>query len=167
MLPGVFLAIVAWNATPKWLSDVGLSLALALIALGSRVGALTATIQMAKQIPENGWGVCSGMTEQSGGTAPALVPWLAAYLDNLAGKPDGKPLTFGDLENRGIDLQMITTNLTNGKPYSMPFGAHTHFYYKPQELKKLFPEYVVPVDGFAPRYSLIAGPEWRGADSEG
>jgi len=38
---------------------------------------------------------------------------------------------------------MITTNLTNGKPHSMPFGAHTHFFFKPEELRNFSPDYVV------------------------
>src|SRR5262249_5974662 len=114
-----------------------------LIVLGSLAGALAAMIRKAGSIPANGWGICSGMTERTDGKSPALVPWLSTYLDNLAGKPKGQPLTFGDLENRGINLRMITTNLTNGKPYSMPFGEHTHFYYKSQELKKFFPDDVV------------------------
>ena len=143
LLPGAVLAIVAWTANPRWLAALGLIFSLVLVAGGALAGTFFAIIRMAGRIPENGWGVCSGMTEQSRGKSQALVPWLSTYLDNLAGKRTGEPLTFGDLEKRGIDLRMITTNLTNGKPYSMPFGEHTHFYYKSEELKKFFPPDVV------------------------
>lgn len=142
-LPGAFLAAVAWRAEPRWLAIVGIILSLLFAGVGSLAGPLLAIIQRASSIPANGWGVCSGMTERSDGKVPALVPWLSGYLDNLAGKSAGEPLTFGDLENRGINLRMITTNLTNGRPYSMPFGEHTHFFYKSTDFKKLFPDYVV------------------------
>jgi predicted acylesterase/phospholipase RssA len=142
-LPGIFLMAVASCAKPTWLSIVGLILSTLLIVLGSVVGALSAIVLQASQIPAKSWGVCSGMTEQGRGESPALVPWLSTYLNTLAGKPTAEPLTFGDLASRGINLQMITTNLTNGRPYSMPFGEHTHFFYKPEELLKFFPDDVV------------------------
>ena len=143
MLPGALLVAVAWHTEPKWLAVAGMILSTLLIVLGSLAGALSAMIRKAGAIPENGWGICSGMTERADDKSPALVPWLSTYLNSLAGKPAGQPLTFGDLENRGISLRMITTNLTSGRPYSMPFGEHTHFYYKSQELKKFFPDDVV------------------------
>lgn len=142
-LPGVFFAALAWHSKPEWLSRAGLILSFLLIVLGLLAGAFAALVRNASQIPANGWGVCSGITEQPRGKSPALVPWLSSYLDNLARKSAGEPLTFGDLENRGINLRMITTNLSNGRPYSMPFGEHTHFFYKSEELKKFFPPYVV------------------------
>jgi predicted acylesterase/phospholipase RssA len=142
-LPGLFFAIIAWYVQPKWLSTAGLVFSVLLIILGSLAGALVAIVLQASHIPANGWGVCSGMTEKPRGQSPALVPWLSTYLDNLAGKAPREPLTFGDLQSRCVNLRMITTNLTNGRPYSMPFGEHTHFFYKPEELEKFFPSYVV------------------------
>jgi predicted acylesterase/phospholipase RssA len=143
VLPGVFFAVMTFQTAPESLRVLGQILSALLVLVGSLIGILLSTIGCAARMPRNGWGICSGMTEDSSGKSPALVPWLAAYLDNLAGKTNGEPLTFGDLQDRGINLQMITTNLTNGRPYSMPFGEHTHFFFKTEELRRFFPEYVV------------------------
>jgi hypothetical protein len=56
-------------------------------------------------------------------------------------------LTFGDLWGgtkgpREIDLQMVTTCLTLGRPYKLPELADD-FYFEPAELRKLFPDEVV------------------------
>src|SRR5262249_28846605 len=118
-LPGAFFSAIAWHAHPEGLSMAGLFLSVLLVFFGALAGALAAMVGQASQIPANGWGLCSGMTEQSSGQAPALVPWLSTYLDTLAGKSAGEPLTFGDLQSRGVHLRMISTNLTNGRPYSM------------------------------------------------
>jgi predicted acylesterase/phospholipase RssA len=143
ILPGALLVAVACHTEPKWLAVAGMILSALLIVFGSLAGALVAMIRKAGSIPASGWGICSGITEQANSKSAALVPWLSTYLDKLAGKPAGQPLTFGDLESRGINLRMITTNLTNGRPYSMPFGEHTHFYYKAQDLKNFFPDDVI------------------------
>ena len=142
-LPGVLVAVLSWTASPEWLRPLGEALAVGLAVGGALIGILLAIVLTAARIPKNHWGICSGMTEPPERNTPALVPWLGDYLDKLAGKTSGEPLTFGDLTARGINLQMVTTNLTNGRPYSMPFGEHTHFYFKPDELRPFFPDYVV------------------------
>ncbi len=82
--------------------------------------------------------------------APALVDWLTDRLDDLAGLPrtddpaQRRVLTFGDLwlghtderdgaelgllrraaddhEHRVIDLALVTTDLSQGRPYTLPF----------------------------------------------
>lgn len=139
-------AIVLWMvnsvASPplRW---VGLLLALALFVTGPILAVGLVILRRVAVLPQNQWGVCSGMTEDPKGASPALVPWLSKYLDELAGKQNGDPLTFGDLEAREIHLETITTNLTNGRPYSMPFGEHTHFYFDSKQLRGFFPENVV------------------------
>jgi predicted acylesterase/phospholipase RssA len=142
-LPGMFFAVMAFQTAPKSFRILGYVFSASLAFAGSLIGILFSTIRCTARMPRNGWGVCSGMTEGIRSKSPALVPWLAAYLDKLAGKVSGEPLTFGDLQERGINLQMITTNLTNGKPYSMPFGEHTHFFFKTEELRHFFPDDVV------------------------
>jgi len=61
--------------------------------------------------------------------------------------------------NRAIHLEMVTTNVTIGRPYSLPFSdlEELTFYFEPGELRRLFPDTVVdhllahPPAGFGPR----------------
>ena len=101
----------------------------------------------------NKFGLCTGyIPDRDPGSDPPLTEWLADLLDRTAGKPDpAAPLTFGDLwgvEGDGkdgkkkINLQMMTTNLTQGRPYQLPFEQHD-LYWDPEEFRDLFPERIV------------------------
>lgn len=111
--------------------------------------------KVAKAIAGNGFGLCSGYSLRP--TNPRqrpLTEWLADKLDEIAGKPaGGSPLTFGDLwgdpsaefvepHNRMINLQMMTTNLTHGRPYQIPFEQGV-FSYSPEEFRRMFPARIV------------------------
>ena len=114
------------------------------------VGVLTATLislyqTITNDIPANNFGLCNGYRPdpQRPTENPPLTEWLHRYLNELAGRPpDGAPLTFADLQGAGINLLMITTNLTHGVPQHLPFDQDT-FYFDPAEFKQLFPEAVV------------------------
>jgi predicted acylesterase/phospholipase RssA len=82
-------------------------------------------------LPKNGFGVSSGS---------ALAEWLANEIDGVAGVT--RPLTFGDLHEAGINLEMMTTNLTHGRPYRLPFEDRNH-YFVADEMRALFPEPIV------------------------
>ena len=66
---------------------------------------------------------------------------------------EGRPLTFGDLwgtrdpeADRLVNLQMMTTNLTTGRPHRLPFlGSQDRhaYYFDPDELRRLFPDRIV------------------------
>jgi hypothetical protein len=77
-----------------------------------------------------------------------LTPWLSRLINETAGMdPDGRPLTFGDLwgpdpNDRRVNLQMMTTNLTTGRPHRLPFTQRT-FYFDPSEWSKFFPANVM------------------------
>lgn len=143
LAPGIAIGAVAWESSIEWLRWLGLALSVTIAVVGLVVGVTLGLARQLATIPKHAWGVCSGMTKNVAGEPPALVPWLSDYLDRLAGKKKGEPLTFGDLQEREINLRMISTNLTNGRPYSMPFEEHIHFYFKGTELRQFFPEYVV------------------------
>lgn len=143
LIPGaIVLWLVSSDSSPfsYW---VGAVLAVFLLVIGPILTVGLSMLRRAAILPRNQWGVCSGMTEEPKSSSPALVPWLSKYLDELAGKKIGEPLTFGDLEAREIHLETITTDLTNGRPYSMPFGEHIHFYFDGKQLRRFFPENVV------------------------
>ncbi len=112
----------------------------------------------------NNFGLCTGY--RSDATPPgedSLIEWLHLGIQGAAGKPLDRPLTFKDLwdapggpftrldaparqtkATRSIDLRMITTNLTHGRPYDLPLGDETsRIFYKEEDLRPYFPEAVL------------------------
>lgn len=105
----------------------------------------------------NSFGLCSGLSQ---GREEALCDWLTRLLNEVAGKdPKGDPLTFGELwraelgpptpgeevpplSDREINLEVVTCNLTHGRPYRIPFDSRA-FYFRPVDLRRLFPGPVV------------------------
>jgi predicted acylesterase/phospholipase RssA len=154
-IPGILLAVVAAIARDGWEPLRWLSLAFGIVLAGVGLlvgGAAAAAVRLVRSVPDNGFGLCSGMPSGRG-SAAALTPWLADLLDELAGMSDGRPLTFGDLwgtsdpeADRLINLQMMTTNLTTGRPHRLPFlGSQDRhaYYFDPDELRRLFPDRIV------------------------
>jgi len=107
-------------------------------------------------LPANGFGLCSGL-----GPADALTPWLHATLQALAGLDPRRPLRFGDLwrghapppdyvaasarvhaRERDIDLRLMTTALSQGRPYSLPLD-NVAFCFDVDEMRALFPPDIV------------------------
>lgn len=106
-------------------------------------------------VPANGYGLCSGLG------ADALTPWLHATLQSLAGLDPRRPLRFGDLwrghapppdyvaasarvhaRERDIDLRLMTTALSHGRPYSFPL-EDASFGFDLEEMRALFPPEIV------------------------
>jgi hypothetical protein len=114
LAPGLVMAWISSTPTMRW---VGFSVAMLIGFLGLILGLVLGAALQARTVPDLAWGLCSGMTEDTSGK-PALVPWLAGYLDTLAEKKAGEPLTFGDLRGREINLAMITANLIQLTTYS-------------------------------------------------
>lgn len=120
-----------------------LCLLLSFVGFAAGVGfALVSDLK--RRIPENGYGLCSGM-----GASDALTPWLYDLYQRLAGKDRSLPLTFGDLSEGGsaksIDLLVMTTNVTHSRPYTIPLGARDEqrFFFKESDFRRLFPKEVV------------------------
>ena len=121
---------------------------------------------------DNGFGLCNGhdpLGPRAG--QPALTDWLATTLDALAALETGHgPLTFGDLWGSEavanykkwreldkahtatpadwrtfrptIDLKVMTTNLTYGRPYQFPFSTD-EFFFCPLCISDYFPPDIV------------------------
>ena len=112
----------------------------------------------------NGFGLCTGYRNET--TQPgqqSLVEWLHEGIQGAAGKPLDQPLTFKDLwdapggpvvptmprsgrtrKSRSIDLRMVTTNLTHGRPYGLPLEDQTsRLFFKRDELRPYFPDTVL------------------------
>jgi predicted acylesterase/phospholipase RssA len=62
---------------------------------------------------------------------------------------DAADATLGDPADFYIDLRMITTCLTEGKPYELPLNSY-RFFYQPDVWKTLFPGYVMDALAKAP-----------------
>jgi predicted acylesterase/phospholipase RssA len=118
--------------------------------------AIAAGLDVPTLLRRNFFGMCSGFNETSAPGHPPMTNWLHGYLNTVAGKPADSPLTFGDLwrapqtndpiqTERAVNLEMLTTNLTHGRPYSLPFrdGEARQFFFSPDEWKRFFPAAVV------------------------
>jgi predicted acylesterase/phospholipase RssA len=92
---------------------------------------------------KNNYGLTNGHSEENNPKEIPLTDWLADLIDEVAGKKD-TPLTFKNLKDgkEPINLQVMTTNLTTRRPYSLPFENRT-FFYSEDDFKKYFPKKVV------------------------
>jgi len=137
---------VPYGVLWKFVLLVGLALALAAFWLGRRVGAGYTLFQVAtKSVPENAYGMCSGMGDS--GTGESLTPWLHQTINSLAGfSATDAPLTFAQLQTpaqgSSIALRMITSNLSHNRPYELPLSQRV-WIAKTEEFSRLFPARVM------------------------
>jgi predicted acylesterase/phospholipase RssA len=93
--------------------------------------AIEALVHVMRVLPQQGFGISRG---------EVLTEWLTNKIDEIAASDH--PLTFGDLAKHEINLEVMTTNLTHGRPYRMPFQTKA-FSFLPGEMRALFPQRVV------------------------
>ncbi|HYX89742.1 MAG TPA: patatin-like phospholipase family protein [Gaiellaceae bacterium] len=154
-LPGIalfallFLALADRGGVTATIALIaGLLGALGLALVGA-VGMLGFTLyrQAPQVLRENYFGICRGVSPDGASGGPeALTEWLHGLIRRASGAQG--VLTFGDLWGaaegpREIDLAMITTCLTLGRPYRLPFTRADGFFFDPAELDGLFPAAVV------------------------
>jgi len=107
------------------------------------------------------YGLCSGQEREHGAEHAPLTPWLHELLQDIAGLPPDRPLTFADLHTapggpretlgdaspagaRSIDLCVFTACITQGRPLLLPLREDDPpLYFRPRELRRLFPGEVV------------------------
>ena len=119
-------------------------LALIMSALiGFLVGMTFALIRMFRTLPANYFGLCPGTT-LPGKAKDALTDWLYKKIQFIAGKSLDDPLTFADLETKGIRLQLMTTDVSGARPLRMPnrFSSPKLLFAK-EELTRLFPKQII------------------------
>jgi predicted acylesterase/phospholipase RssA len=156
--PGLALAVGAWLAGGGPASGLGVAAALLLALVGAAITVGVALVRSAlASLRGNFFGLCSGMPGADGRGFPSLTVWLTRYLNEVAGlDPEAPPLTFADLWGEGrskrphpIRLEVMTTCLTMGRPFRLPLRddedvrESRQFYFRPDELRALFPEPVV------------------------
>lgn len=129
---------------------------------------------------KNGFGICTGFRNET--TPPgtqSLIEWLHQGIQGACDKPLDQPLTFRDLwdapggpmerplppalpkrKSRSIDLRMVTTNLTHGRPYALPVEDETsRLFFRKADLAPYFPPAVLDflVEHSQPYVSKVKG----------
>ena len=146
------LAMLFGGATPDLFiypaAVLGLVCGIASYWLGGlAAGAGTFLDLVAKKVPQNLFGICSGKRDNgnTGYTQVAATEWLLDCVQRIAGRHTGQDyLTFEDLsrkERHKIDLRFMTTDISAGRPYVLPFDEW--FIFSQEQLGKLFPGAVV------------------------
>ena len=146
VLPGLVLAALGIYALDLSLTALGLVLALVGLVLGVGLAVLNAAT---RGLRRHDYGLCTGKTQRRSG-APGNTDWLADLIDDVAGRDlaTDPPLTFGDLAaasgggSQGIELRMMTTNLTLRRPYSLPLNDATYAF-RLSDFERLFPARIV------------------------
>ncbi|HEV7854807.1 MAG TPA: patatin-like phospholipase family protein [Mycobacterium sp.] len=140
--PGLIAAIAAIAllggalSMSNWLAVV-LAAALVVVILVAMT-AISLWKRINQDLPGNHFGLCTGM-----GSPTALTEWLTAEINQIAGKsPDGDPLTFGDLHHAGVELAMLTTDLSSGTQNELPFRSRV-WAFDPVEFAEFFPPHIV------------------------
>jgi predicted acylesterase/phospholipase RssA len=161
-IPGIaFLVAVirTYADTALWLWLAALVLALATTAAGMTIAiAIAFWRDFLGKLDANGFGMVTGIDDANRASLGALCTWLAKEMELTAGIPDGTPLTFGMLwdakrdvaapgldaqpDTHDVNLEMITTNVTWGRPYNFPIATRL-FFFDPDELRRYFPDYIV------------------------
>jgi hypothetical protein len=153
-LPGVVTLLAVGELDgPVWLEGLSALAAVLLLLAGALVCAAGWAARTAlEKIPENLFGLCTGMPTGSAAQT-ALTPWLTDLIDRAAGLGSG-PLTFGHLwdgppgvskhaaSEPWLRLEMVATNVTNHRAERLPSASREYFYSEP-EFRRLFPSAVV------------------------
>lgn len=140
---------VGWMASgdddPSWLFYAAVTLnaflALLFILIAGVVGFV---VRARSAIPKNRFGLCSGATPKNSPSL-ALTDWMHATFQDLAGLPPNTPLTPRELRKHGVDLTLITTNVTRGLSHRYPtlHDKVGHLFFKEKEFREFFPDDVV------------------------
>jgi hypothetical protein len=147
-LPGI-VAIVLGLVMGGWAALLVAVLGAIVALLGCAVAlALRLKAKLTVDVPGNLFGICRGLGTAD---APGFTDWLSDRIDEVAGLDDtARPLRFGHLwtgsteltyvhtKDRRIDLRMVSTCLSQGRPYELPWAAR-NFFYDPATWATLFP----------------------------
>jgi predicted acylesterase/phospholipase RssA len=163
-VPAIAFLSFAWfrSLGAFWLvcDIVGIFLLVTGVLLALGIHLLTV---VTRALPQNFYGLCTGMTDDFAttdnniprGRGKPLTFWLTEYLNAFVGRTAAEqPLTFGELwgkdsnDSPRVDLEMMTTCLTHGRPYRLPFRddgevRENRFYFCLNEFRQLFPKSVV------------------------
>ena len=122
-----------------------------------------------KELERNGFGMCKGMKVDEDGP-DAVTEWLHERIQSAAGRSiTDDPVTFAELERAGIGLEMITTDLSYGRPLRLPLedgeGPESGYFFDAEEWLQWFPAKVV--DWMVDRKPASDGSPVKSWDPEG
>ena len=176
--------VAAWLlARPIWIPADLVGAAAAWIGLGIVIPLVVTIARLAwlvvKALPEIRYGMCSG-TRQPDGKTDGLIEWMHGLVQEVAGRPPTRPLTFGQLwtlgesetaasttAKRQIELVLITSNLTQGLSHRLPFiekSGRQPLYFCKSELMELLPADVVDWMVEHPNGDKLPIPQDRGEE---
>jgi len=119
-----------------------LPLALVAIAAGAAAALLAHVRRVAGRLPETGFGLCPGTHQPGYAGEEALTEWLHRHIQNAAGLPLDRPLTFAMLAERDIHMEVMTTDLGAGEPRRLPLETPDYLFDR-ADMARLFPPPVV------------------------
>jgi len=160
ILPGATLAVFGVTSG-GWRGWLLVAAGIVLLVVGWIVAMAVRLIRkLTVDVPANLFGICLGRGRDD--EHPGFTDWLSDRVDDIAGLPaDSRPLRFGQLwtgttdiadigvGQRHVDLRMITTCLSEGRPYEMPWEAR-RFFFDPATWRTVFPGRVVDALEAAP-----------------
>jgi predicted acylesterase/phospholipase RssA len=143
IVAAVFTVPLALAGYWGWFIAAGLVLGVLCALIGGAAGWLYRSIAtilrlLTVELPRNYFGICSGMKETPA-TTPAVAEWLHESTQKIAGQ--NEVLTFGQLKGRGVTLELMTTNVSENRPYAFPFDEP--FIFCRADFAKLFPDAIV------------------------
>jgi predicted acylesterase/phospholipase RssA len=150
-----FIGIAPWLMTGSWaaftweLTVLAALFGLAGFVCGGLVAGLYGLYRIATtEVPRNRFGICGGLKDPRNTIyskdQPAVMEWLHDSVQKIAGRSNQRwdeVLTFAELRGRNIVLEVMVTNVSEGRPYVMPFNEP--FIFRKQDVEKLFPEPIV------------------------
>lgn len=160
-LPFFGALYVALNHLQTWIGLAGVLLSFVVSAV--LLAVVTIAVGVISTLPENGFGFSIGRTPADR-KLPGVTDWLTAEIQKTAGIPSSGPLlTFGELKKQGVNLQMMTTALSHGVPYRLPF-TNRRFAFNEEEFRRYFPDSVVDFMIAAARAQAALGSEKENDD---
>ena len=144
-MPALLLVLDLVYTGLSW--PVGIVAVIALIVGPLLAVAVRVFLILFKGLPSTLFGVCPGL-QQPGYDEPGLTEWLSTKIEEVAGRTGEDralpkmPLTFGELEARGVNLEVIATNLSLRRPYSFP-QSMSEYCFREQDFELLFPGWIM------------------------
>ena len=131
-------AVLAWVLTVLFAAP----LVVFLTALVAAASLALVFLRAYGSLEDSGWGICPGTHQEGYAQDEALTEWLDRHIQACAGQEPSQPLTFRQLAEAGIELEMMTTDLSAARPVRCP-GDLRRYQFRPDDLEPYFPDHVI------------------------